>query len=84
MFCLFMAMILILACIFLSRTCHSERSEESYNRVKIEILRYAQYDKQYFRSIAISLLYSLTFYYVGCIYAADTVYLLSYGGKRHK
>lgn len=74
----------MLTCIFLSRTCHSERSEESYNRVKIEILRYAQYDKQHFRSIAISLLYSLTFYYVGCIYAADTVYLLSYGSKRHK
>ena len=73
----------MLACIFLSRTCHSERSEESYNRVKIEILRYAQYDKQHFGSV-ISLLYSLTFYYVGCIYAADTVYLLSNGGKRHK
>ena len=79
-----MAMILMLTCIFLSRTCHSERSEESYNRVKIEILRYAQYDKQHFRSIAILLLYSLTFYYVGCIYAADTVYLLSYGSTRHK
>lgn len=84
----------MLTCIFLSRTCHSERSEESYNRVKIEILdfspfvrrplvRYAQYDKQHFGS-AISLLYSLTFYYVGCIYAADTVYLFSYSSKRHK
>ena len=44
---------------------------------------YAQYEKQHFGP-AISLLYSLTFYYVGCIYAADTVYLLSYGSKRHK